>query len=75
MSDRGLILNSWLQYGKNCFWMVFFTRVLSFYFEYLKCALEDVSGFVNYAGVANLGEGDFESCILTISIWIIHDGR
>ena len=45
------------------------------YFEYLKCALGDVSGFANYAGVANLGEGDFESCILTISIWIIHDGR
>ena len=45
------------------------------YFEYLKCALGDVSGFANYAGVANLGEGDFENCILTISIWIIHDGR
>ena len=30
------------------------------YSEYFKCALGAVSGFVNYVGVANLVEGDFE---------------
>ena len=66
----------WQPHHPKNFWKMKLSAVFWVkYFEYLKCALGDVSGFVNYAGVANLGEGDFESCILTISIWIIHDGR
>ena len=66
----------WQPHHPKNFWKMKLSAVFWVkYFEYLKCALGDVSGFVNYAGVANLGEGDFENCILTISIWIIHDGR
>ena len=66
----------WQPHHPKNFWKMKLSAVFWVkYFEYLKCALGDVSGFANYAGVANLGEGDFENCILTISIWIIHDGR